>query len=310
MASPRGGLWWLLRTERMRLLDYFPHEAEARAARDLLEVEGIASECEADGPQWALWVADDDHLERARGLVRDLRAAPPGTVAGAGIRAAAAARRAQAAIEDRRYARRVVDGRLLAARPSRGVLTLALALVCVAVALLTRLGEDGPVTRLLLISELTWGRGFSPRQFLAEVRAGEVWRLLTPIFLHFHILHILFNLLWLLDLGNIIEGRQGTLRLALLVVCTALPSNLVQYWFGGPLFGGMSGVVYGLLGYVWMLGRHRPDLGLGLRKETIVMMLIWLGVCAAGVVGNIANWAHGVGLVAGMAFGRWAAARD
>ncbi|MFN0066075.1 MAG: hypothetical protein ACKVYV_00420, partial [Limisphaerales bacterium] len=67
----------------MRLLDYFPNEPEARAACDLLEVEGIPSQCEADGPQWALWVADDDHLDRARGLVRDLRAAPLGVLGGA-----------------------------------------------------------------------------------------------------------------------------------------------------------------------------------------------------------------------------------
>lgn len=294
----------------MRLLDYFPSEPAARAACDRLEVEGIASQFEADGPQWALWVADDDHLERARGLVQDLRHAPPGVLTGVRVRAEASARRTKAAVEDRRYARRVVDGRLLWARPRWGVLTMSLTLACVAVAVMTRLQPDGPVVRLLQISEVHWVRGMDLRYFLTEVRGGELWRLLTPILLHFHVLHILLNLLWLVDLGSIIEGRQGGGRLAAVVLLTALSSNLGQYYFGGPLFGGMSGVVYGLLGYVWMLGRHRPELGLALRPETIVMMLVWLGVCAAGMVGNIANWAHAVGLVAGMGLGRWAAGRD
>lgn len=294
----------------MRLLDYFASEPAARAACDRLEVEGIASQFEVDGSQWALWVADDDHLERARGLVRELRLAPPGVLTGARVRAEATARRTKAAVEDRRYARRVVDGRLLSARPRWGVLVMVLTLACVAVAILTRLQPDGPVVRLLQISEVRWERGMDLRYFLMEVRAGELWRLLTPIFLHFHFLHILLNLLWLVDLGSIIENRQGTGRLATVVLLTALTSNLGQYYFGGPNFGGMSGVVYGLLGYVWMLGRHRPELGLALRPETIVMMLIWLGVCAVGAVGNIANWAHAVGLVAGMGLGRWAAGRD
>src|SRR3954447_22551693 len=46
-------------------------------------------------------------------------------------------------------------------------------------------------------------------QLLPEVCHGEVWRLLTPIFLHFDLLHICFNLLWIKDLGSLVERLSG-----------------------------------------------------------------------------------------------------
>jgi GlpG protein len=294
----------------MRLLDYLPTEAEARACRDWLELAGIPCSYEADGAQWALWVADDDDMERARTSVREFRAAPTGALGGVALQARAAAKRAQEAAEQARYKKRVVDGRLLWFRAPRGRVTTAIVVACIAVALLTRLEGGGPVVRALLMSEFPFLRDGTGRWFLPEVRAGEVWRLLSPILLHFHILHILFNLVTFWDLGHVLEHRQGGARMIGLVIITGLLSNFGQYLFAGPNFGGLSGVVYGLLGYVWMLGRHRPDLGLELRPETVFMMLAWLVICMTGTVGNVANWAHGVGLVAGMACGRWAAARD
>ena len=86
-------------------------------------------------------------------------------------------------------------------------------------------------------------------QGLPEVRHGEIWRLFTPILMHGDFLHIFFNMLWLRDLGSMIEGRQGTWLFALQVLVFALISNMVQYILSGPSFLGMSGVVYGLFGY-------------------------------------------------------------
>ena len=66
---------------------------------------------------------------------------------------------------------------------------------------------------------------------------------------------------------------------------------------------GMSGVVYGLLGYAWMKGRFDPGSGLLLHPQTVAMMLIWFFLCLTGLMGNIANTAHAVGLVLGIAWG-------
>jgi GlpG protein len=80
-------------------------------------------------------------------------------------------------------------------------------------------------------------------------------------------------------------------------------SNLAQYTFGkGPLFGGMSGVNYGLIGYVWIRGRFDPAAGLHLDRQSLVLALLFFGLCFTGWLGPIANFAHGGGLLLGMAW--------
>ncbi len=107
--------------------------------------------------------------------------------------------------------------------------------------------------------------------------SGEYWRLLTPIFLHFGWLHIVFNCLWLWQLGALIELRLGTTVLLLLVLGSGIGSNYAQFLYSGPsLFGGMSGVVYALLGFCWVYNSLRPQGGLAVPRGIIVFMLVWL----------------------------------
>ena len=84
---------------------------------------------------------------------------------------------------------------------------------------------------------------------------------------------------------------------------TSAVSNVAQFVVSGPLFGGMSGVVYGLLGFVWMQSRYNPFFFHFLHKGVVWMMLIWYVVCLTGLVGNIANTAHTVGLLIGVIWG-------
>jgi GlpG protein len=78
---------------------------------------------------------------------------------------------------------------------------------------------------------------------------------------------------------------------------------------GGPFFGGMSGVVYGLVGYVWMKGKYDPAAGLFLHPWTVIMVILWFFVCLTGYVGTIANAAHAAGLVLGVAWGYLSSSR-
>jgi membrane associated rhomboid family serine protease len=140
--------------------------------------------------------------------------------------------------------------------------------------------------------------------FFADVMSGQVWRLVTPIFVHFGLLHIFFNMMWLWDLGRAIELLRGRLFLGLFVAVTGIASNVAQYAITqSPNFGGMSGVVYALLGYIWMQGRFNRAFGIALHKNTVIMMIGWFVLCWTGLLGPIANWAHTVGLAIGVAWG-------
>ena len=175
-------------------------------------------------------------------------------------------------------------------------------------AVLTQLGNNERFVKPLLITEYREEGNYIVWQpDLPEIRHGQIWRLFTPMFLHFGILHIIFNMLWLRDLGSIIEAHKGWRLLLLLVSVFAVLSNLAQFLTSGPAFGGMSGVVYGLLGYVWMQGKFNPASKLRLQSQTVRLMIIWFFVCLSGLLGPIANTAHAVGAVAGIAWGYIAA---
>ena len=139
--------------------------------------------------------------------------------------------------------------------------------------------------------------------------SGEYWRLLTPMFLHFGILHLVFNMLWFWEIGRRIEQVNNGLLMLLLVLVSSLGSNVLQYTMTGPgFFGGMSGVVFGLLGYSLVWSRLLPSRDMGLTNSIYVFMLGFLVFGFSGLfdllgLGNLANWAHLGGLLAGAGFG-------
>lgn len=139
---------------------------------------------------------------------------------------------------------------------------------------------------------------------LLEIQQGQIWRIFTPMFLHFNIVHIVFNMLWLWQLGGLIEFKQGGSMLILVCFVGSAASNIAQYFVSGPVFGGMSGVVYALFGYVWLQGVTNPQFGLKLPNSIIYLLLGWLVVCWSRILEklfdlSIANTAHFVGLASG-----------
>lgn len=193
---------------------------------------------------------------------------------------------------------------LLRARP----VTVTLIGLSVLVGLLSGLGSIFEPLAYLLISQYV-------NAGLPEVMHGQVWRLITPIFIHFGLMHLVFNMIWLWELGGIIEIRRSAVTLLIMVLVIAGLSNLAQFFWGGPGFGGMSGVVYGLLGYLWMQGRFNPHFGAYLKPPLVVMMLAWFALCWSGLLDyagglKIANMAHTVGLVMGVGWGYVSATRE
>ncbi|MDA7563066.1 rhomboid family intramembrane serine protease [Gammaproteobacteria bacterium] len=138
---------------------------------------------------------------------------------------------------------------------------------------------------------------------------NEWWRLITPTFLHFSITHLVFNCLWIYILGQRIEKLDGLSAFLFIFILTGILSNAGQFfWTQQYLFGGLSGSVYGLLGYCFIIeldGRHGRY---GLPEALYLFMFIWLLVGFTGVLsffgfGNVANTAHLIGMIAGFIIG-------
>lgn len=193
-------------------------------------------------------------------------------------------------------------------------MTLTLILASLGVTFLTGMGDNFEYFRLFTMTDLIEKNDQLFTTKLSEtLNSGEIWRLITPIFLHFSALHVIFNLLWVWVVGSKLEFMLGRSVLFGLVMVTGLLSNLAQFFISGPLFGGMSGVVFGLLAYAWLWDRRNPARAVGLPPALMGFMVLWLVLGYSGLLENvglgaIANTAHLVGLLAGMAFvpiGEW-----
>jgi GlpG protein len=189
-------------------------------------------------------------------------------------------------------------------------MTALVLLVTLGVAAFTLLGDNFTTLRWLTFQDFQiQGEYIYFQPWLASLEAGQWWRLVTPMLIHFGWLHLAMNGLWYWELGRRIEFRQGRVGLLGLTLLFALLSNLAQFWFGGPsLFGGLSGVLYGLLGYCWIFQLLAPTPAYQLPRGVLGMMLVWLVICLTGVIdtlgfGSIANAAHVGGLLAGCAAG-------
>lgn len=162
------------------------------------------------------------------------------------------------------------------------------------------------------------GEGDLSAPILSQVMNGEIWRLVTPIFMHADLLHILFNMLWLYLLGKHVEMRLGAWRMAVLMIVAAVISNLAQYFMSGPFFLGFSGVVVALAGYVWVRMKEAPWEGYPIHPSTFIFLFIFvIGMAVLQLVSfvvmyfhlgnfplNIANTAHIVGGLVGYTFGK------
>ncbi len=321
----------------MRLIGQLDSKAHAERFLAYLTTQEISAHCEHENDGWEIWVRDEDQIDRAIELYHEFKADPA-----SGKYREAVDKALTIAREQERKAQKVkknmvqMQSRWNAPITRRAPLTIGLVVVCVIISLLTNFGRDiaGTSFRALALGALTSEQAtelvgseglheYNTRLRLGSLLHGELWRLITPIFLHFGPWHLLFNMYWLVVFGAQIEGRYGAVWMALIVVMTAIPANvsgalapanldgvaianLGGHWV--VLLGGFSGVIYGLFGYIWMKMVFDPQSGLFITRTTATVLMVWLLICMmpgftemTGI--NIANWAHGIGLVAGLIIG-------
>lgn len=291
----------------MRQLGLVADERAAQRFADYLLTQGIAVSLEPDHDGYRIWVRNEDHLEAARSEFAKFNAVPDAPVYQQAGRLAE-----QLRAEERKRAedakKNLIDVRT---RWRAGIgrscpLTILLMAASIALAIFSKLGaDDSVVMRFSIDYYRITVRGDEEQIRLAEVWRTQPWRVITPIFLHFGIWHLLFNMIMLLQLGAIVEAVRGSWRYAIFVLVIAIPSNIAQYLWSGPGFGGMSGVLYGLFGYVWMKSRYEPASGFYMPPNAVIWMIAWFFLCVFDVIGHVANVVHGVGFAVGIMLGLW-----
>jgi GlpG protein len=298
----------------VRLIGTIPRGLDARIFTDYLLTLGIKTRLDEGSDSWNLWVYNEDQIPRASTELRNFLSRPEDPLYRDANQAAQAIRRQEQALDKQfRKNYREVSDQWAAPAIRRRPLTVALIAICLAVFVIQHSGRQEARRiehRLLFATTRLDANGQQRNNGLSDIVHGEVWRLVTPIFMHVNILHIFFNMGCLSAFGTLIETRRGTLRFAVIVLTSAILSNLGQFFYnernepGDPvLWEGMSGVGYALFGYIWMKALHEPEQGLFMHPNTVSIMLFWLVLCMTGWIGPIANAAHVAGLVVGVVFG-------
>ena len=287
----------------MRKIGEFNEQKGALRFWNYLKAKGVDSSLEEDDSNWTVWVADEDDIENAVRDFNEFNDRPDDqkfTTANPEIKPPEEKEFAKTNNSNRGFNEHNLRDRWKQRERSTGMFTLSLIITSAAVFLLTDMGNNKIIDKFLISAKPTG---------LSEIFSGQFWRLFTPIFVHYSFIHILFNMFWLHDLGSQIERLKGSKFFITFALTLALFSNLLQFLMSGPSFGGMSGVVYGLFGYVWI--KCRLDPGDGFRIDPVIanIMFAWFLLCFTGIVGSIANWAHAGGLLLGLAWGYGSALR-
>lgn len=297
----------------MRQIGSLSNQRDAQRLAAYLVTQGIDAQAEPDTDQWAIWVRDENRVEEAKEHFGQFRVDPQDARYRHAEREAEAIRRQEA--ERRATVRKnmiEVSQRWSQPLARRAPLTMTMIVLSVLVTVSGEFGQAKQGAGQRINNQLAFCR---PTDFLASegnpiasVAKGELWRTITPIFIHLNLLHIVFNMIWFYQFATMIESLKGSVRLAVLILCVAVISNVAQAiapaaWDGGPFFGGMSGVLYGLFGYIWMKAWYGSEPGFLITQGTIIILLGWLFLCMTPAIAKVANVAHVVGLIVGMVAG-------
>lgn len=296
-----------------------------------LDVDATADSDDGDPPEWNVWIRDEQHVDTARAEFSAFADAPEAEKY--------KVEKAVTRIRDERIAeeqKRLKQQReLVRSMPTQGgsgplsgasirqqsiPITIAIIVLSVIASFATnfsrprsRGGEATLEQKAYFALSITDRRAYAESGDPYEmIKRGEVWRFITPMFMHGDPMHLAFNMLWIFFLGSSIERLQGSLFFAALALGThfiginahVLMSQmdfLPPALSGSPFAVGASGAVFGLFGYLWVRPSVDPAYPIRLVPMNIALMLGWLVLCMTPLIPNVANGAHLGGLFAGMA---------
>lgn len=274
-------------------------------------IESVAGEKD----RWEIWIKDEDQISKAREELTIFVQNPSSP------KYASAVIEASQLLEEQQKRLKKAASNVRRVQPQSRVgfsqgrvppLTLTLAILCFVVSLVNNFGSPA--------LNNSWGRTINnqltfvnsklyekTKDPAASLKRGEFWRAITPIFLHANAIHLALNLFMFVSLGRLIEQMFGTPRFALFILVLAILPNMLQglspeWLHGNPRFGGISGVVYGMFGFVWIRSMLHPEMGVYIPMPFVALALgsIFIGLAFRPNGWNLADLCHLGGLVVGM----------
>ena len=301
-------------------------EVEGRQAAESLVAylltRGISTNIEVlpDHPdQWEIWVREEDRLQEANEVFREFTESPTDPKYSAALTEAAKI------LADREKQRQQVAKNMRKVQFRGGgaqggpiPLTITLGVLCIVIGLLTNLGRPRPEnelgtlikSRLMFVDVGAYQESVERAQPdpTLSLRQGEIWRVITPIFLHDGPFHLGMNLFVLFSFGRYVERWLGTPRYALFVLFAAVLPNLLQGLMpedlrGNPIFVGISGVTLSFFAYVWVRTSMDPTLGVRVPNIFAAFIVGYIVIGLSRVVPGwrIADLAHLGGFLVGVA---------
>jgi GlpG protein len=322
----------------MRRIGTLADGSLARRFCDYLMTLSIDATSDADGDEpaasWNIWIREEQDVEKARGELAEFEKSPedPRYQVGedaARIRNDRIAQQQQRVKQHRETVRSMPPdsggfGPMLSAPVKQQGIPITIAIIVISVIASFGSGFSHPRGPLIegketLEQQIYFGLSCVDRREwvqkneddYASIREGQVWRFVTPMFLHGGPFHLLFNMLWIFYFGSVIERLHGSLFFLLLTMSAQFAGMMLQVSLpvtdalpealhGSPFAVGASGAVYGLFGYLWVRPAVDPSYPIRLQPTQIVLMLGWLVACMTPLVPNVANGGHLGGLFAGM----------
>ncbi|WP_286177542.1 rhomboid family intramembrane serine protease [Stieleria mannarensis] len=281
-----------------------------------------------------LWIRDESHVPRAKQELEAFLQAPTDEKYRVGEEAERIRKQRQSDEKRKKRLQQKVNPKSPAAGGAGGMLgvptrqqtipvVIAMVILSVIASFSTGFGQPKPSqvpgelsteeTIFYGLSFVDWRDYVINNDPLASIKKGQVWRLVTPLFLHGDTYHLAFNMLGIFFLGSAIERLQGSWFMAFLLLASGIFGGLVQIWLppeealpdflaglaGSPFSIGASGAVYGLFGYLWIRPALSPSYPVRMMPSNVAIMLGWLVFCIF-YVERIANGAHLGGLIAGV----------
>lgn len=177
--------------------------------------------------------------------------------------------------------------------PKSIIVTPILILLCVIVFVLMYVFGNGSENIETLVM---FGANWQPL-----VKAGEVWRLFTSMFLHIGIIHLVCNMYSLWIIGRQLETFLGKFKFLIVYLGSGMIGSLLSVVVHSSVSAGASGAIFGLMGSLLYFGYHYR-LYLGSVMKTQVIPVILINLLIGFTLSGIDNFAHIGGLIGGYLF--------